>query len=99
MITDNYVNNIFNRSITDLETNGEFYILTTILPNGYTLSVSRTSPESCVSWTKQKIKELEGYLERDKVFYGYDLAEEFVDESMNDYYDDLAREFLDGEEN
>ena len=96
MVSDNYVNNLFNRSNTSLETNGEFYVLTTILPNGYVLSRADVSPESCVLWTKQMIKELEGYLERDKVFYGYDLAEEFVDDAMGEYYDDLAREFIDG---
>lgn len=80
MITQNYVDNIFNRSNTSMVTNGEYYVLTTILPNRYTLSVAKNSPDECVKWTKQKIKELEDYLERDKIFYGYDLAEEYIEE-------------------
>lgn len=81
MISKDFVQNIFDRSITDLQTNNEYYVLVTTLPNGYVITVSSDSVENAVGLTKNKIYELESYLERDKVFYGYDLGNEFSEEN------------------
>lgn len=77
MISEDYVKNIFNRSNTKLETNGEYYVLTTTLPNRHIISVADDSVEGCTKLTKSKIRELESYLEKDKIFYGYDLDNEY----------------------
>ena len=77
MVSEKYVQNIFDRSITELSTNGEFYILRATLPNGHTIVVADTDVNRCTRLVKSKIYELESYLERDKVFYGYDLESEY----------------------
>lgn len=81
MLSDKYIQNIFDRSITKLETNGESYVLTTTLPNMFCISVASDSAENCVGLTKNKIYELESYLEKDRIHYGYDLDNEFSEEN------------------
>lgn len=77
MVSEKYVQNIFDRSNTELSTNGEFYILRVTLPNGYTIATTGEDVSRCTNAAKDKIFELESYLERDKVFYGYDLESEY----------------------
>lgn len=77
MISDNYINNIYNRSIVDFETNGETYIIKVTLPNSYVLCIVGESIEQCVRMAKDKIRELELYLETDKKYYNYDLGNEY----------------------
>lgn len=76
-MTDNYIQNIFDRSNTSLETNGEVYVLITTLPNSYVLSTVGKSVEHCTRLVKEKIRELESYLELDKKYYNYDLQNEY----------------------
>ena len=77
MVSEKYVQNIFDRSITELSSNGEFYILRATLPNGYTIAIANEDVSKCTRLVKDKIYELESYLERDKVYYGYDLESEY----------------------
>lgn len=81
MLSEDYIKNIFNRSNTELTTNGESYVLTTTLPNCFTISVADETIERCVDLTKSKIRELETYLEKDRTFYGYDLDNEYSEEN------------------
>lgn len=81
MLSKEYVQNIFDRSNTDLKTNGEYYTLTTTLPNMFCISITSDSVENCVGLTKNKIYELESYLEKDRIHYGYDLDNEYTEEN------------------
>lgn len=81
MLSKAYVQNIFDRSITKLETNGESYVLTVILPNTFCISVAGETVDMCVQSVKNKIYELESYLEKDRKHYGYDLENEYTEEN------------------
>ncbi len=77
MLSKAYVQNIFDRSQTELRTDGEFYVLTVTLPNTFVIATTGETVDMCVQTVKNKIFELESYLERDKKHYGYDLENEF----------------------
>lgn len=80
MISDNYIQNILDRSdIVENEINGQ-YLMGVVLPNKFFLNVIGRNRSECISHIKFKISELETYLERDKVYYNYDLEDEFINE-------------------
>lgn len=77
MITESYLQNIFDNSYTE-RIIGEFNsILYIELPNGYVFSVSSSNIDILPILAKEKIRELESYLERDKEHYGYDTEGEY----------------------
>lgn len=76
-VSYDYVNNIYSRSNISLETNGECYIMKLTLPNSFVLCIVGNDTRHCAELAKEKIRELESYLETDKKFYNYDLGNEY----------------------
>ena len=77
MITKAYVDYIYNNCFIermDTPYNTVFLVET---PNGFCFSVSAETPDMCISLTRTKIVELEGYLQRDRECYGYDVEGEY----------------------
>jgi hypothetical protein len=77
MISEAYVQNIFDKSYMEtLEAPGTI-ILIIEMPNKFIFSVSSSTKEKAVELAKHKIAELETYLEVDKKHYGYDFEGEY----------------------
>lgn len=81
MVSDSYVQNIIDRSVIEWrECYKDLFIMICKLPNGFAFSEEGANKQECVRKVKTTVKRLETYLEADKVYYNYDLEEEFINE-------------------
>lgn len=80
-VTRDYCLNLFNKSeVQATEVNG-VYIMVCTLPNGFNITRYGGSFDYCKEEILKQICEYEEYIAYDKKYYGYDLDEEYVDES------------------
>lgn len=77
IVTNSYIQNIIDRSKIEKTEYEGVVILAITLPNTYVLVVSGYDEQECLDKARERIFELEVYLNLDKETYGYEFEGEY----------------------